>query len=42
MWHVWEKRKRRRSFWGGALLERDQLANLGADGRIILTWMYKK
>jgi hypothetical protein len=42
MWHLWRKRKRRRGFWGGNLMERDHLAIVGVDGRIILTWMYKE
>jgi hypothetical protein len=42
MWHALGNRKRRKSFWGGNLLERDHLAIIGVDGRIIFTWIYKE
>jgi hypothetical protein len=29
-------------FWCGNLRERDHLVNLGIDGRIILTWIFRK
>jgi hypothetical protein len=42
MWHVWETRKVHRGFWCGDLRERDDLEDLGVDGRIILKWISKK
>jgi hypothetical protein len=29
-------------FWSGDLRERDHLEDLGADGRIVLIWIFKK
>jgi hypothetical protein len=29
-------------FWWGDLMKRDQLEDLGIDGRIILRWIFKK
>jgi hypothetical protein len=41
MWHVWETGEVDTGFWWGNLLERHHLENLGANGRIILKWIFK-
>jgi hypothetical protein len=38
MWHILEGRRGER----GKLRDRDRLEDLGADGRIILKWVFKK
>jgi hypothetical protein len=38
----WETGKVHTGFWWGNLMERDQLEHPGADGRIILTWIFSK
>jgi hypothetical protein len=40
--HVWEKREVHTGFWWGDLKEGDHLGDPGADGRIILNWIFKK
>jgi hypothetical protein len=42
MQHVWGRREVRTGFWRGNLSERDQLEDIGVDGRIILKWIFKK
>jgi len=42
MWHVWGIRGVHTGFWWGNLGERDQLQDLGVNGRIILKWIRKK
>jgi hypothetical protein len=42
MTHVWETGEVHRGIWLVDLRERDHLEDLGADGRIILTWIFKK
>jgi hypothetical protein len=32
----------RTGFWWGDLMEREQLKDLGVDGRIILKWIFNK
>jgi hypothetical protein len=41
MKHVWGKREVDTGFWGN-LMERDHLEDPGADGRVILRWIFKK
>jgi len=42
MRHIWETGEVHRGFWWGDLRERDHLEDLGADGRIVLIWIFKK
>jgi hypothetical protein len=42
VWHVWEIRQVPTEFWWGYLRERDQLGDLGVDGRVIIDWIFKK
>jgi hypothetical protein len=42
MRHVWETGEVHREIWSGDLSERDHLEDLGADGRIVLIWIFKK
>ena len=37
-----ERRGACTAFWWGNLRERDHLGDLGADGRIILRWIFRK
>jgi hypothetical protein len=37
-WHVWERREICIVFWWGSLKERDNLDDLGRDGRVILRY----
>ena len=39
MWHVWETGELHSGCWWGELRERDQLEDLGVDGRFILKWI---
>ena len=41
-WRVWETEDVHTRFWWGDLRERDHLEDLGADGRIMLKWIFKK
>jgi len=41
MWHLWEIGVVHTLFWWGDLRERDHFQDLGADGRIILEWIFK-
>jgi len=36
MWHAWNRSEINAEFWWGNLKERDDLEELGIDGRIIL------
>jgi hypothetical protein len=42
MWHVWEKREVCRGRSWGDLKERDHWGDPDLDGRIILTWIFRK
>ena len=42
MWYVWEIGEVRTGVWWEDLVERDHLKDLGVDGRIILTLIFKK
>jgi hypothetical protein len=42
MWHVLEKGGVHTGFWWGHLRERDHLEDLGADGRIVLKFVFKE
>jgi hypothetical protein len=42
MWHVWEIRAVHTGFWWGDMRERDNLEDLGIDGRIIFKWIFRK
>jgi len=43
MWHVWGgERKACAGFWWGNLREEDHWGNPGADGRIIVRWIFRK
>jgi hypothetical protein len=39
---LWGRGDMHTAFWLGNLRERDQLEDIGADGRIILQWIFKK
>jgi len=41
MWHVWETVELPTAFWWGDPSERDHLGDVGVDGRIILSWIFK-
>ena len=40
--HVWGRGEAYTRFWWGNLKERDHLGDPGADGRIILSWIFRK
>jgi hypothetical protein len=42
MWDVWGRGEVHKCFWFGNLRERDNLEDLGVDGRIMLKWIFKK
>jgi hypothetical protein len=42
MWHIWETGELHAGFWWGDPNEREDLEDLGVDGRIILKWIFKK
>jgi hypothetical protein len=42
MRHVWGRGEAHTGFWWVDLRERDHLEDLGADGKIILKWIFKK
>jgi hypothetical protein len=41
MWHAWEG-EGHIGLWWGDLRERDDLEDLGLDGRTILKWIFRK
>jgi hypothetical protein len=42
MWHVWGTGDEHTGFWLGDLRDRGHFEELGADGRIILRWIFRK
>jgi len=42
MWPVWGRGEVHTGFWWGNLREIDHLEDPGIDGRIILTWIFRK
>jgi len=42
MQRVWGRGETYKVFWWGNLRERDHLGDPGADGRIILRWIFRK
>jgi len=42
MWHVWGREEACTGFWCGYPRERDHGGDPGADGRIILRWIFSK
>ena len=42
MWRVWWRGEACTGFWWGNLTEGDHLGDPGADGRIILRWIFRK
>ena len=42
MWRVWWRGEACKGFWWGNLKERDHWGDPGADGRIILRWIFRK
>jgi len=42
MWRVWVRGEACTMFWWGNLRERDHREDPGADGRIILRWIFRK
>jgi hypothetical protein len=42
MWHVWGRREEHKGLWSENLRERDNLEDLGLDGRQILKWILRK
>jgi len=42
MWREWGRGEACTGFWWGKLRERDYWGDPGADGRIILRWIFRK
>jgi hypothetical protein len=42
MWHVWRRGEVCTGFWWGNLREIDHWGDPDVDGRIILSWIFKK
>ena len=42
MWHVWGRGEASTGFWWGYLRDRDHWGDLGAYGKIILRWIFRK
>jgi hypothetical protein len=42
MWHVWRSGEVYTGFWWGNLSERDHLGDPGIDGRLKLSWVFRK
>jgi len=42
MWRVWGRGEVYTGLWWGNLKERDHLGDAGADGKIILKWIFRK
>jgi len=42
MWRVWGRGEACTGFWWGNLRERDHWGDRGADGKIILRWIFRK
>jgi len=41
MSHVWGRGEVNKGFWWRYLRERDQMEELGVDGKIILIWIFR-
>jgi hypothetical protein len=41
MWHVWGIGEVYTEFWWGEIVERNDLEDLGVNGRITLKWIFK-
>jgi len=42
MWRLWGRGEACTGFWWGNLGERDHCGDPGADGRIIIIWIFRK
>jgi hypothetical protein len=42
MWHIWGTAEVYTGLWWGNLRERDHFQDQGIDGRIILSWIFRK
>jgi len=42
MWRVWERGEVYTGFWWGNQRERNSLEDPGVDGRVILSWIFRK
>jgi len=42
MWRVWERGEACTGFWWGNLRERDHWRDPGANGRMVLRWIFRK
>ena len=42
MYHVWGRGEVYTGFWRGNLRERDHVYDAGIDGRVILSWIFRK